>query len=78
MIPVIDISGVAETSTNKRFEKGQKVIAMGHAIGISHTGGFSEYARIPADWLMPLPEELDLRSAMMIGTAGLTAALFIL
>ncbi|KAI7251582.1 hypothetical protein KC345_g11562, partial [Hortaea werneckii] len=51
------------------------VIATSYGIGVSHYGGFSEYARIPADWIVPLPEGLTLREAMIYGTAGFTAAM---
>lgn len=76
-IPGIDLSGVVVSSTDDRFQKGQEVIATGYGIGVSHFGGFSEYARIPAAWITPLPEGLTLKEAMIYGTAGLTAALSI-
>ncbi|WP_150275886.1 acryloyl-CoA reductase [Paenibacillus tepidiphilus] len=74
-IPGIDLSGVVVSSGDSRFEPGQNVIATSYGIGVSHFGGFSEYARIPAEWVLPLPEGLSLREAMIFGTAGLTAAL---
>lgn len=76
-IPGIDLSGVVVSSTDDRFKKGQEVLATGYGIGVSHFGGFSEYARIPAAWLVPLPEGLTLKEAMIYGTAGFTAALSI-
>ncbi|MNN16526.1 putative quinone oxidoreductase YhfP [compost metagenome] len=76
-IPGIDLSGVVISSTDSRFEAGQSVIATSYGIGVSHFGGFSEYARIPAGWVLPLPEGLSLREAMIYGTAGFTAALSI-
>ncbi|WP_310832750.1 acrylyl-CoA reductase family protein [Paenibacillus pedocola] len=76
-IPGIDLSGVVISSADSRFEAGQSVIATSYGIGVSHFGGFSEYARIPADWVLPLPEGLSLREAMIYGTAGFTAALSI-
>ncbi|QUL57280.1 acryloyl-CoA reductase [Paenibacillus tritici] len=74
-IPGIDLSGTVVSSTDKRFREGQSVIATSYGIGVSHFGGFSEYARIPADWVVDLPEGLTLREAMIYGTAGFTAAL---
>lgn len=74
-IPGIDLSGTVVSSTDSRFQEGQPVIATSYGIGVSHFGGFSEYARIPADWIVPLPEGLSLREAMIYGTAGFTAAL---
>lgn len=76
-IPGIDLSGVVVSSTDDRFREGQEVLATGYGIGVSHFGGFSEYARIPAAWLVPLPEGLTLKEAMIYGTAGFTAALSI-
>ncbi|WP_342549325.1 acryloyl-CoA reductase [Paenibacillus sp. FSL P2-0089] len=74
-IPGIDLSGTVVSSTDSRFREGQSVIATSYGIGVSHFGGFSEYARIPADWVIELPEGLTLREAMIYGTAGFTAAL---
>ncbi|ETT48758.1 YhdH/YhfP family quinone oxidoreductase [Paenibacillus sp. FSL R7-269] len=74
-IPGIDLSGTVVSSKDSRFREGQSVIATSYGIGVSHFGGFSEYARIPADWVIELPEGLTLREAMIYGTAGFTAAL---
>ncbi|KAB8137891.1 acryloyl-CoA reductase [Gracilibacillus oryzae] len=78
MIPGIDLAGVVESSADPRFKAGDKVIATSYEIGVSHFGGYSEYARIPAEWVVPLPEGLSLKEAMVIGTAGFTAALSVL
>ncbi len=77
-IPGVDLSGTVVSSTDERFSEGQQVIATGYGMGVFHFGGYSEYARIPAAWITPLPEGLTLREAMIYGTAGLTAALSIL
>jgi acrylyl-CoA reductase (NADPH) len=74
-IPGIDLAGVVVDSQDPRFKEGDEVIATSYEIGVSHYGGFSEYARIPADWIVPLPEGLSLKEAMVYGTAGFTAAL---
>ena len=74
-IPGIDLSGVIARSNDSRFKAGDEVIATSYEIGVSHYGGFSEYAQIPADWVVPLPEGLSLKEAMVYGTAGFTAAL---
>ena len=71
----IDLAGVVESSADPRFTPGMPVIANGMGLGEAHDGGFAEYARVPADWLMPLPGALTLRGAMAFGTAGYTAAL---
>lgn len=75
IIPGIDLAGVVVSSQDKRFKEGDEVIATSYEIGVSHFGGYSELAQIPAKWVLPLPEGLTLKEAMIIGTAGLTAAL---
>ncbi|MEH7417449.1 acryloyl-CoA reductase [Neobacillus drentensis] len=74
-VPGIDLAGVVVSSSDARFKEGDKVIATSYEIGVSHFGGYSEYARIPAKWIVPLPNGLTLKEAMVIGTAGFTAAL---
>lgn len=74
-VPGIDLAGVVVSSTDARFKEGDEVIATSYGIGVSHYGGYSQYARIPADWIVPLPAGLTLKEAMIIGTAGFTAAL---
>ncbi|MGG3625296.1 acryloyl-CoA reductase [Bacillus gobiensis] len=76
-VPGIDLAGVVVSSDDSRFQEGDEVIATSYDIGVSHFGGYSEFARIPADWIVPLPKGLSLREAMIIGTAGFTAALSI-
>ncbi len=77
MIPGIDFSGTIVHTADGRFQQGQKVAVTGFEMGMSHTGGFSEYARVPAEWIVPLPNGLSLKDAMVFGTAGFTAALSI-
>ena len=74
MIPGIDLSGTVHSSEDERFTPGQEVLITGYDLGVTHTGGFSEYARVNADWLVPLPEGLSLKDVMIFGTAGFTAA----
>ncbi|WP_018923620.1 NADPH:quinone oxidoreductase family protein [Salsuginibacillus kocurii] len=74
-IPGIDLSGVVEASEDSRYEPGDEVIVTSYDLGVTHDGGFSEYARVPADWVVSLPAGLSLREAMVFGTAGFTAAL---
>jgi acrylyl-CoA reductase (NADPH) len=71
----IDLGGVVETSNDAALPPGTAVIANGMGLGEVHDGGLAEYARVPAEWLIPLPSGLTLRSAMALGTAGYTAAL---
>lgn len=74
-VPGIDLSGIVVDSSDPRFRPGDHVIATSYDIGVSHYGGFSEYARVKADWVLPLPKGLTLREAMILGTAGFTAGL---
>jgi acrylyl-CoA reductase (NADPH) len=71
----IDLCGEVVDSADARFKAGDKVIATSFDIGVAHHGGYAEYARVPAGWVVPLPAGLDLFEAMALGTAGFTAAL---
>ncbi|MFZ2268634.1 MAG: oxidoreductase [Azonexus sp.] len=71
----IDLSGTVISSTDPRFKAGDAVIATSFDIGVAHHGGYAEIARVPADWVVPLPAGLSLFDAMALGTAGFTAAL---
>ncbi len=73
----IDFSGTVVSSSDTRFAKGDAVLATGFDIGVKHHGGYSEYARVPADWLVKMPAGLTLWDAMAFGTAGFTAGLAI-
>ncbi len=71
----IDLCGTVIDSSDARFAKGDAVIATSYEIGVSHHGGYAEYARIPAEWVVALPPGLSPLDAMALGTAGFTAAL---
>lgn len=71
----IDMAGEVVASTDSRYVPGDKVVASAFDIGVSHHGGYAEVARVPADWVVPLPDGLDLLEAMALGTAGFTAGL---
>ena len=71
----IDLSGTVIESADARFRPGDQVIATSFDIGVAHHGGYAEIARVPGDWVVPLPEGLSLYDAMVLGTAGFTAAL---
>lgn len=75
LIAGIDASGVVESSDSDDFNPGDPVLVSGYELGMSHDGGYAEYLRVPAEWVVPLPVGLDLREAMVLGTAGLTVAL---
>ncbi len=73
--PGIDASGVVAESADGRFKEGDEVIVTSYDLGMNTAGGFGQYIRVPADWVVPLPENLTLRESMCYGTAGFTAAL---
>ncbi|HEY8489294.1 MAG TPA: acryloyl-CoA reductase [Thermaerobacter sp.] len=75
IVPGIDLAGKVAESTDPRFRPGDPVLVTGYELGVSHHGGYAEMARVPAQWVVPLPRGLDLREAMILGTAGFTAAL---
>lgn len=73
--PGIDASGVVVESSSPAFSAGDEVIVIGFDLGMNTPGGYGEYIRVPAGWVTLMPEGLSLRSSMVLGTAGLTAAL---
>lgn len=73
----IDFAGVVVESTDSRYASGDRVVATGYDLGTGHPGGYAERARVPGDWLAPIPEGLSAEGAMTLGTAGLTAAMSI-
>lgn len=77
-VPGIDLAGTVEASDDARYAPGDKVVLTGWRVGEAYWGGYSQKARVKADWLVPLPAGLTTRAAMAVGTAGLTAMLAIL
>jgi acrylyl-CoA reductase (NADPH) len=77
-IPGIDFAGTVETSKDDRYKPGDKVVLTGWRVGEAHWGGYSQRANVRADWLVPLPDGLDTRLAMAVGTAGFTAMLSVM
>jgi putative YhdH/YhfP family quinone oxidoreductase len=75
LVPGIDLAGTVIRSGHPAFRPGAQVIAHGYDLGVSRHGGFAEMARVPSEWIVPLPPGLSLREAMALGTAGFTAAL---
>jgi putative YhdH/YhfP family quinone oxidoreductase len=75
LVPGVDLVGTVLASEDPSVPVGLSVIVHGHDLGVAHSGGFSEVARVPAGWLVPLPVGLSPREAAIIGTAGFTAAL---
>jgi putative YhdH/YhfP family quinone oxidoreductase len=71
----IDLSGTVVSSSDARFAKGDAVLAVGFDLGVAHHGGYSQYARLPADWVTRLPKGMSLWDAMAYGTAGFTAGI---
>lgn len=78
MVPGIDFAGTVHSSEDPRFHIGQSVLLTGWRVGENHWGGLAEQARVNGDWLVPIPDGLDARKAMIIGTAGFTAMLCVM
>jgi putative YhdH/YhfP family quinone oxidoreductase len=74
-IPGVDAAGVVEESSSSDFVVGQEVLITGYELGANAFGGWSEFVRVPADWIVPMPEGLTLRESMILGSAGYTAGL---
>jgi putative YhdH/YhfP family quinone oxidoreductase len=73
-IPGIDASGVVMEDSSGNYQQGDQVLVTGYDLGMNTFGGYGEYIRVPASWVVPLPEPLNLEQAMVVGTAGYTAA----
>jgi acrylyl-CoA reductase (NADPH) len=77
LIGGIDVAGTVESSEDARFKTGDPVVVTGYDLGVAHDGGYAGYVRVPADWVVAIPNGLTLLDTMAIGTAGFTAALSI-
>jgi len=75
LIGGIDVSGTVVSSADGRFREGDQVLVTGFDLGVAHDGGYAGYVRVPADWLVRVPDGLTLFETMALGTAGFTAAL---
>ena len=75
--PGIDAAGIVEESTVAEFVAGDAVMICGYDLGMNTPGGYGQYIRVPAEWVMPLPPGLTLKESMVLGTAGFTAGLSI-
>ncbi len=75
MVGGIDVAGYVQSSGDPRYREGDAVFVTGFGLSEEHDGGYSELVRVPADWLVPLPEGMSLRESMALGTAGFTAGL---
>ena len=71
----IDAAGTVVSSSDARFKAGDEVICTSYDMGVAHDGGYGEYCRVRADWVVPLPQGLTLFESMALGTAGYTAGL---
>jgi putative YhdH/YhfP family quinone oxidoreductase len=71
----IDAAGAVVSSTDARYKPGDEVICTSYDMGVAHDGGYAQYCRVPADWVVPLPKGLTAHEAMALGTAGYTAGL---
>ncbi|MGI9370385.1 MAG: acryloyl-CoA reductase [Ruegeria sp.] len=77
-VPGIDYAGTVEASDDSRYKPGDKIVLTGWRVGEAHWGGYSQKSNALADWLVPLPDGLDTRQAMAVGTAGFTAMLAVM
>jgi acrylyl-CoA reductase (NADPH) len=75
LVPGVELAGSVEESASPEFSVGQRVVVQGYDLGVAHHGGFAGYARVPAEWVVPLPDALSCRSAALVGLAGFTALL---
>jgi len=73
----VDAAGSIEASADGRFTPGDPVLVTGYGLSFDHDGGYAEYLEVPGDWVVPMPPGLDTRNAMILGSAGFTAALAI-
>lgn len=73
--PGIDAAGIVAASHTPAVQPGCQVVVTGYDLGMNTSGGFAQYIRVPAAWVVPLPRGLSLRESMICGTAGFTAAL---
>lgn len=73
--PGVDAAGLVVSSTDPRFRESEPVIVTSYDLGMNTDGGFAEYIRVPADWVVSMPAAIDLRESMIVGTAGFTAGL---
>ena len=77
LIGGIDVAGTVASSVDTRFREGDRVLVTGYELGVSHDGGYALRVRVPADWVVRIPDGLSSREAMVLGTAGFTAGLAI-
>jgi len=75
LVAGIDAAGYVVSSKNTNIKEGDAVVVTGYDFGTNHDGGYAEYARVPAEWVIPLHENMSPQQAMSIGTAGFTVAL---
>jgi putative YhdH/YhfP family quinone oxidoreductase len=75
--PGVDAAGIVVQSAVPGFDEGDKVVVTGYDLGMNTDGGFGEYIRVPASWVVPLPDNMTLRESMILGTAGFTAGIAI-
>jgi putative YhdH/YhfP family quinone oxidoreductase len=76
--PGIDAAGVVVSSVNELFKEGEEVIVTGYDLGMNTAGGYGQYIRVPAEWVVKLPQGMTMKEAMIIGTAGFTAGISVL
>jgi len=73
LVPGVELAGTVEKSSSSDFAAGQRVLVQGYDLGVARHGGFAAYARVPAEWVVALPDALSCRNAAIVGLAGFTA-----
>ena len=73
-VPGIDAAGIVAESADPRYTPGDNVVITGYELGAGQWGGWAQFVRVPADWIVPMPSGLSLKETMILGTAGFTAA----
>lgn len=77
MVLGIDLSGTVVSSKSDKFHEKDQVLVTGYGLGTSHYGGYAEYAMVPSEWIVKVPDKMDLQKTMIVGTAGFTAVISI-
>ncbi len=77
-VPGVDLAGTVVSDSSGKFKAGAEVLVTGYDLGVAHWGGYAEFARVPAAWVVPLPAGLSAQEAMILGTAGFTAMLAVM
>ncbi|WP_139305826.1 hypothetical protein [Paenibacillus sp. GP183] len=76
-VPGIDLAGTVVSSDDTRFREGDEVVVTSYGLGVSHYGGFSQYVRVPTNWVVPLPKGLTMKVCLKAGWLGVKVGQFL-